>query len=62
VGWPPHPEDEYVEVTPFGSAERHYMLARSGAAQAIADARAEYVAGRISVEVLEQRIHEALHQ
>jgi hypothetical protein len=49
----PHPEDEWVEVTPPGESEPRYVLARSGAAAEVAKARAKYLAGQISIQEFE---------
>jgi hypothetical protein len=49
----PHPDDDWVDVTPFGSAEPQYLLGRSGAQTEIAKAREKYVAGQLTVEQFE---------
>ncbi len=55
-----HPLDEWVEVTRFGQVEPQYLLARDGREVAIAQAKAEYVEGRITIEEFEARVGEAL--
>ena len=50
---PPHPDDEWVEVTNFGDTEPRYLLGISGADQEIARACARYVEGQITSEEFE---------
>ena len=49
----PHPDDEWVEVTSLGQSEPRYILARSGGEAELAKARAQYVAGQISLRGFE---------
>jgi hypothetical protein len=49
----PHPDDEWVKVTRLGESEPEYVLARSGGAAEVAKARAQYLAGQITIEEFE---------
>jgi len=60
VSWPSHPEDEYVDVTSFGAADRQVLRSRSYVGDVVARARAEYVAGQIDFEQFERRLDEVL--
>jgi len=48
----PHPDDEWIEVTGFGRGPE-YTLSRSGGEAELAKARAEYVAGQITLRAFE---------
>jgi hypothetical protein len=53
---PTHPDDEWVEITTFGSGVTQFILANSGAEREIARARALYLADQLTVEELEAAV------
>jgi hypothetical protein len=53
----PHPDDEWVKVAKPGETEPEYVLAQSGGAAEVAKARAQYLAGQITIEQFEIVLH-----
>ena len=49
----PHPDDEWVQVTRPGESTPEYILARSGGEAEVAKARAQYLAGQITIQQFE---------
>jgi hypothetical protein len=49
----PHPDDEWIDVTLFGSVEPQYVLGRSGAECELALAREKYVEDQLTLEQFE---------
>jgi hypothetical protein len=52
----PHPRDEWIDVTSFGQPEPQYILCQSGVEIEIAEAKAQYVAGHITIEQFETAV------
>lgn len=61
MSWPPHPDDQWVDVTSFNATgEETRFLAVSGVDVAIARAKACYLAGQIDAEEFERRVDQAI--
>jgi hypothetical protein len=59
MDWPPHPDDEWIDVTGFGTPPQ-YVLGRSGAEDEYARARERYVTGQSTIEDFEAALDELL--
>ena len=58
--WPAHPDDEWIDVTPLGSAVPMLILGISGTEREIAAARAKYLADQITAEDFEEAVDVAM--
>ena len=59
--WPPHPDDEWVEVMRLGSPTSQYVLGLSGAQRAIAQAKERYAQGHLTLSEFEQVVERVLN-
>ncbi len=55
MNWEPIPDDELVDVTPFGADQPEYLVGMRGRDIALAEAKARFVAGDVTLDEFEQR-------